>query len=81
MIGAFVEFIKERKTVALVDLPAEFGLRVQVTPPQGPLRHTPPPPPPSPLPAHAPLVPNVMHTVNSHDCSRVFHRIVWLGAC
>lgn len=30
MLGAFVEFIKERKTVALEDLAAEFGLRVQV---------------------------------------------------
>ncbi|KAA6421601.1 MAG: DDRGK domain-containing 1-like [Trebouxia sp. A1-2] len=29
MLGAFVEFIKERKTVALEDLAAEFGLRVQ----------------------------------------------------
>ena len=30
MLGAFVEFIKERKTVALEELAAEFGLRVQV---------------------------------------------------
>ena len=30
MLGAFVDFIKERKTVALEDLAAEFGLRVQV---------------------------------------------------
>ena len=30
-LGAFVDFIKERKTVALEDLAAEFGLRVQVT--------------------------------------------------
>ena len=29
-LGAFVDFIKERKTVALEDLAAEFGLRVQV---------------------------------------------------
>lgn len=28
-LGAFVDFIKERKTVALEDLAAEFGLRVQ----------------------------------------------------
>ena len=30
MLVAFVNFIKERKTVALEDLAAEFGLRVQV---------------------------------------------------
>lgn len=30
MLGAFVDFIKERKTVALEDLAAQFGLRVQV---------------------------------------------------
>ena len=30
MMGAFVDFIKERKTVALEELAAEFGLRVQV---------------------------------------------------
>lgn len=29
MLGAFVDFIKERKTVALEDLAAQFGLRVQ----------------------------------------------------
>lgn len=29
MMGAFVDFIKERKTVALEELAAEFGLRVQ----------------------------------------------------
>ncbi len=30
MLGAFVDFIKERKTVPLEDLAAHFGLRVQV---------------------------------------------------
>ncbi len=30
LLVAFVNFIKERKTVALEDLAAEFGLRVQV---------------------------------------------------
>lgn len=30
MLGAFVDFIKERKTVPLEDLAAHFGLGVQV---------------------------------------------------
>ena len=39
-LGAFVDFIKERKTVALEDLAAEFGLRVQVTYSQQVSTHT-----------------------------------------
>ena len=31
LLGAFVDYIKERKTVALEDLAAEFGLRVQAS--------------------------------------------------
>ena len=31
LMGQFVEYIKECKTVALEDLAAEFGLRVQVS--------------------------------------------------
>lgn len=30
LMGQFVEYIKERKSVALEDLAAQFGLRVQV---------------------------------------------------
>ena len=30
LMQAFVEYIKERKTVVLEDLAAEFGMRVQV---------------------------------------------------
>lgn len=31
LLGAFVDYIKERKTVGLEELAAEFGLRVQVS--------------------------------------------------